>query len=108
MSYPFCAFAVVNQPVVDPGEAGVSPSLFLDETEVRRAKKLYLETAPTYLRVWMTAPTPLISRSGSGFVSGILATLVVPSKGRAPLNTLGTGHYSSPEGGGMKAATSLK
>ena len=51
MSYPFCAFAVVNQPVADPGEAGGSPPLFLDDTEVQRVEKLFLETAPTYLRV---------------------------------------------------------
>ena len=51
----------------------------------------------------MTAP-PLISRSGSGTVSGVLATLVVPSKGRPPLNTLGTGHYSSLEGEGGRGA----
>ena len=65
MSYPFCAFAVVNQPVVDPGEAGVSPSLFLDETEVRRAKKIIFgdrsnlskgmddRPHPPYLKVWI-------------------------------------------------------
>ena len=58
MSYPFCAFAVVNQPVADPGEAGGSPPLFLDETEVQRVEKLFLETAPPYLRVWMTPPPP--------------------------------------------------
>ena len=38
MSYPFCAFAVVNQPVADPGEAGAP--LCLDETEARRAEKI--------------------------------------------------------------------
>ena len=53
---PFCAFSVVNQPVGDPGEAGGSPPLFLDETEVQRVEKLFLETAPPYLRVWMTGP----------------------------------------------------
>ena len=50
--------------VVDPGEGpGVpSPSLFpvlLDQTEARRAKKIFLETTPlpaTYHRVWMTGP----------------------------------------------------
>ena len=73
--------------------------LFLDETEVRRAEKIIFGDRSNLSKVWMTAPTPLISRSGYGFVSGILATLVVPSKGRPPLNTLGTGHYSSPEGG---------
>ena len=44
MSYPFCAFAVVNQPVADPGEAG-SP-LFLDETKARRAEKIILGDCP--------------------------------------------------------------
>ena len=109
MSYPFCAFAVVNQPVVDPGEAGVSPSLFLDETEVRRAKKIIFgdhsnlskgmddRPHPPYLKVWIR----LCQR--------YTCNLSCSQQGETPLNTLGTGHYSSPEAGGaMKAATSLK
>ena len=98
MSYPFCAFAVVNQPVADPREAGGSPPLFLDETEVQRVEKIIFGDRPA-LSKGMNDRPPLISRSGSGTVSGVLATLVVPSKGRPPLNTLGTGHYSSLEGG---------
>ena len=48
------------------------PPPFLNQTEARRAAKIFLETVlsppPTYLRDWMTAPfpPPLISRSGSG------------------------------------------
>ena len=38
MSYPICAFGVVNQPVADPREAG--PPLVLDETKARGAKKI--------------------------------------------------------------------
>ena len=53
--------------VADPGEGpgrGQSPTLFLDQTGARRAKKkffkIFWETGfPTYLRVWMTAPPPL-------------------------------------------------
>ena len=41
-----------------------SPPLFLDQTEGRRAEKIFFATAPPYLRVWMTAPPPLISGSG--------------------------------------------
>ena len=37
----------------DPG-----PPLFLDQNEVLRAEKNFLETAPPYLRHWMTAPPP--------------------------------------------------
>ena len=62
MSYPFCAFAVVNQPVADPREAGGSPPLFLDETEVQRVKKIIFgdrpalskgmnDRPPTYLKI---------------------------------------------------------
>ena len=100
MSYPFCAFAVVNQPVADPGEAGGSPPLFRDETEVQRDEKIIFGDHPALSKGMDDCPPPLISRSGSGTFSGVLATLVVPSKGRPPLNTLGTGHYSSLEGGG--------
>ena len=46
MSYPFWAFAVVNQPVADPGEAGGSPPLFLDETEVQRVEKIIFGDRP--------------------------------------------------------------
>ena len=45
------------------------PPLFVDQTEARRAEKIFFsETAPLppYLTVWMTGPPPLISRSGSG------------------------------------------
>ena len=39
-------------------DPGVRPSLFLDQTEVRRAGKNFLETAPRppYLSFWMTNP----------------------------------------------------
>ena len=43
---PFCAFSVVNQPVGDPGEAGGSPPLFLDETEVQRVEKIIFKDRP--------------------------------------------------------------
>ena len=43
--------------VADPGK-GLGPLLLLDQTKARRAEKTFLETAPTYLRVWMTAPPP--------------------------------------------------
>ena len=56
--------------VTDIGEGpGPGPSLFLDQTEARRAQKIFLETAPPppNQRVWMTG-APLISRSRSGTV----------------------------------------
>ena len=37
---------------------GEGHPLFLDQTEVRRAEKIFLETAPPYLMVWMTAFPP--------------------------------------------------
>ena len=39
-------------------DLGVGPrSLFLDQTEARRAEKNFLETEPPpYLRIWMAAP----------------------------------------------------
>ena len=52
--------------IQERGPRGPSPPLLLDQTEVRRAEKLFLDTAlpppppPRYLRVWMTAPLPLI------------------------------------------------
>ena len=41
--------------------------LFLDQTEARKAEKKFFWDHPPYLRVWMTAPSPLplIWRSGS-------------------------------------------
>ena len=52
-----------NLAVVDPGEPG--DPLFLDQNEAQTAENLFLETEPLpYLRVWMTAPTP-IRKSGS-------------------------------------------
>ena len=47
--------------LADPGKGpgGAGLPLFFDQTEARRAKKLFLETAPlppSYLRVWMTGP----------------------------------------------------
>ena len=41
------------------------PPLFLDQTEVRRAEKMFFgDWASPFLRVWMTPPPPLlISRS---------------------------------------------
>ena len=50
--------------VEDPGEApgGPGPHLFLDRTDARRAeKKILLDRAPSYFRVWMTAPPPHLS-----------------------------------------------
>ena len=34
----------------------VPPPLFLEQTEARRAEKIFFETAPPFLSVWMTAP----------------------------------------------------
>ena len=43
--------------MADPGEGpGGAPPLFFDQNEARRAEKMFLQTAPPYLRVWMTAP----------------------------------------------------
>ena len=44
------------------GALGAWPSLFLDQTEARRAEKKIFETAPAppYLRVWMTGATPYL------------------------------------------------
>ena len=39
------------------GPRGARPPLFLDQTEDQRAEKKILgEAAPSYLRIWMTAP----------------------------------------------------
>ena len=39
---------------------GAPPPLFLDQSEPQRAKKNFLRLPPSlYLRVWMTAPSPL-------------------------------------------------
>lgn len=48
--------------VADPG-GGPGAPLFLDETKARRAEKnFFLRSAPPpYLRVWKTAPLPLLS-----------------------------------------------
>ena len=87
------------------GRPGGRPLLFSVETEVRRAEKIIFgDRFP--LSKGMDDRSPLIiSRSRSGTVSGILATLVVPSKWRPSPNTLGTGRSlfiaggGSPEGG---------
>ena len=36
------------------------PPLFLDQIEDRRAEKNVFETAPPYLRVWITPPPPYL------------------------------------------------
>ena len=42
------------------GVRGALPSLFLDQADARKAKKMYFgDQALPYLRVWMTAPPPL-------------------------------------------------
>ena len=41
----------------DSGGSGVFP-LFLDQTEAWRAEKIFLETTPDYLRVWIPHPPP--------------------------------------------------
>ena len=40
------------------GPGGPAPPLFLDQTEARRAEKVFLgdRPPPPYLRVWMTVP----------------------------------------------------
>ena len=56
--------------MADPAEGpGGATPLFLGQPEVRRAEKKFLETGhpPPYLRVWMTPPTILRSRSGTGW-----------------------------------------
>ena len=66
-----------------PGERGFP--LFLDQNEARRAEKNFCETGlPPYLRVWMTAPPPLIWRSGSA--TGIVWTLITGRWQRVSLN----------------------
>ena len=48
--------------VADLGESPrgpAPPALFLDQTEVQRAEKKFWRPPP-HLRVWMTAPLPLI------------------------------------------------
>ena len=40
------------------GGARGPPYFQTDQTEAWRADKFFLETAPAYLRVWMTAPPP--------------------------------------------------
>ena len=50
-------FIIYTWTVADPGE-GLGPLLLLDQTKAQRAQKTFLETAPTYLRVWMTALPP--------------------------------------------------
>ena len=50
-------FIIYTWTVADPGE-GLGPLLLLDQTKAQRAEKTFLETTPTYLRVWMTAPPP--------------------------------------------------
>ena len=42
------------------GARGGWPPLLLDQTEAQRAEKIFLETPPPYLRVWMTAPPPYL------------------------------------------------
>ena len=41
-------------------QRGPAPPLFLDQNEARRADKKNFESAPPYLRVWMTAPPPYL------------------------------------------------
>ena len=50
----------VSTTVADQGEGsgGARPSLILDQTEARRAKKIFFINHPPYLRVWMTASPP--------------------------------------------------
>ena len=49
-----------KQTVLDPGKGSARPhpSLLLDQTEDRRAEKIWGGDHPPYLRVWMTAPLP--------------------------------------------------
>ena len=56
---PF-AFAVVNQPVADPGEAGGSPPLFLDETEVQRDEKIIFGDHPALSKGMDDRPPPYL------------------------------------------------
>ena len=50
-------FIIHTWTLADPGK-GQGPLLLLDQTKARWGKKTFLETAPTYLRVSMTALPP--------------------------------------------------
>ena len=62
-----CSQFAVADPGKGPGEA--TPLIFKPNWGLKLAKKIFLQTGPPYLRVWITRP-PLISRSGSG--SGLI------------------------------------
>ena len=49
-----------KQTALDPGKGSgrPRPSLLLDQTEDRRAEKIWGRDHPPYLRVWMGAPPP--------------------------------------------------
>ena len=55
--------------MADPGEGPATPPPFLDQTEARRAEKIFLETSPPHLSQDLNDPPPpqppLIGRSGS-------------------------------------------
>jgi len=68
----FLSFDPRDVVVADPGERTGDvgrPPYFQTKVRPEGLKKNFFETVPLpppYLRVWMTAPLPLISRSGSG------------------------------------------
>ena len=41
------------------GPGGLDPLLFLDQTEVQRAERIFFGDPPPYQRFWMTVPPPL-------------------------------------------------
>ena len=57
-----------KQTALDPGKGSrrPPPALLLDQTEDRRAEKIWGRNPPPYLRVWMTAPPPPASPLSHG------------------------------------------
>ena len=70
-----------TNPVADPG---VGPPLIWDQTEARRAEKIFFETGTLpYLRVWMTALSPPIWRSGPATVINLFSPIKLVYRVRA-------------------------
>ena len=57
----FYLFSFITFAVADTGEGHGGPPLFLDQNGGLKGRKIFLETGPPYLRVWMTAPPPPLS-----------------------------------------------
>ena len=67
--------------MADTGEGpggGAGPTLFLDQTEARGAKKNFWKPGPPpYPRVWMTAPLPISPDYSSSFDVLIVVHILV-------------------------------